>query len=283
LQTAKENLETGFPAEEGFTLWFSQHLVQWHLAGSFSLAIITSLLLMLVVGTLGGLLNGVLVTRGKLAPFIATLGTMVIFRSMIMAFADGSEIRVPPSAAKFQTIGGGGVDLPLLYHTVRGAEGEAIRQPIQLGFPVIVFVACLLLSIVLLNRTRFGRYVFAVGSNEKAAFYSGINVGRVKLWTYALLGACCGIAALLTASRMNSIASGGTGVSLELSAIAAVAIGGTSMRGGSGTILGTLVGVLLLGVIGNMLNMLNVSSHVQGIVTGIIIIAAVLVQRGRKS
>jgi ribose transport system permease protein len=280
VQAAQFDLESGFEVKQTFTLWFAQRLVDWNLAGNFPAAVAAGILLMLLIGLLAGLLNGLLVTRGRLAPFIATLGTMVIFRSMGMAFAEGGEVRVPHSAQGFDRLGGGGVPLPLVYTAGRGAEGEVVHQSVYLGYPVLVFLAMLLIAIVLLNRTRFGRYVYAIGGNEKASFYSGINVDRVKLSTYALLGFCCAVAGLITASRLNSISSGGTGVAMELNAIAAVAIGGTSMRGGSGTLLGTLVGVLLLGVIGNMLNMLNVSSHVQGIVTGIIIITAVLLQRG---
>jgi ribose transport system permease protein len=135
------------------------------------------------------------------------------------------------------------------------------------------------LAHILLTRTRFGRYVVAVGCNERAAVYSAINVKRIKLLTYTLIGFLTGIAAVLLSSRMNSVSSSGTGLYYELDVIAAVVIGGTSMSGGKGTVIGTVVGVLILGVVGNMLNMLQVSTYLQGLVKGLIIIAAVLVQR----
>jgi ribose transport system permease protein len=135
---------------------------------------------------------------------------------------------------------------------------------------------------VVLNRTRFGRYVIAIGANERSAVYSAIAVHRVKLMTYALVGVCSGVAAALLASRMNSISSSQTGSLYELDAIAAVVIGGTRMRGGAGTIIGTLIGVLILGVIGNMLNLLQVSVYWQGLVKGLVIIGAVLLQRAER-
>ena len=131
----------------------------------------------------------------------------------------------------------------------------------------------------MLNRTRYGRYLIAIGCNERAARYSAINVARVKILTYTLSGLLCGIAALSIAARNGSIASSSTGTLYELDAIAAVVIGGTRMRGGSGSILGTLIGVAVLGVIGNMLNFLDVSPYLQGLVKGLIIVAAVLLQR----
>jgi ribose transport system permease protein len=162
---------------------------------------------------------------------------------------------------------------------IRSESPRLFVTPGNGPWPAISFFAIAVLAAVVLRMTRYGRYVIAVGANERAAIYSAVNVDRVKLLTYTLVGGCCGIAALLLASRMNSIASSSAGVLYELDAIAAVAIGGTRMRGGSGSIFGTVVGVLILGVIGNMLGILNVSPYLQGTVKGGIIIAAVLVQR----
>lgn len=231
-------------------------------------AVVAAVAVMLVAGTAAGLLNGTLIAKGKLAPFIATLGAMAAFRSIALAMAGSGEFR---SASKqvFPAIGTGGVPTPFEYTTI--------------GYPVIGFALVALVGHVLLRHTRYGRYVYAIGCNERSAVYSAINVDRVKILTYTLLGVCGGISAMFLASRMNSVASGNTGNLYELDAIAAVVIGGTRMSGGSGTIVGTVIGVLILAVIGNMLNIQNVPSELHGLVKGLIIIAAVLVQRGRAS
>jgi len=132
---------------------------------------------------------------------------------------------------------------------------------------------------VLLNWMRFGRYIFAIGANEQAARYSGVDVERIKILAYVLVGALTGISALLLASHTNSVSSSSTGQLYELDVIAAVVVGGTRMTGGWGTIFGTVVGVMILGVIGNMLNFLDVSIYLQGLVKGGIIIAAAFVQQ----
>ena len=131
------------------------------------------------------------------------------------------------------------------------------------------------------SHARYGRYTIAVGSNETAARYSAINVDRVRIVTYTLIGGCTGISALLLASRMNSIGSADTGQLMELDAIAAVVIGGTRMSGGKGRVWGTVIGVLLLGVITNLLGMADVSVHWQGLVKAAVILLAVLMQRSR--
>jgi ribose transport system permease protein len=233
--------------------WLARLFASVHLGGSEAAGVAIAFVAIVLIALLCGWLNGVLVAKGRIAPFIATLGTMAAFRSLVMVLLDGSEIR-SESPRLFVTPGNG-------------------------PWPAISFFAIAVLAAVVLRMTRYGRYVIAVGANERAAIYSAVNVDRVKLLTYTLVGGCCGIAALLLASRMNSIASSSAGVLYELDAIAAVAIGGTRMRGGSGSIFGTVVGVLILGVIGNMLGILNVSPYLQGTVKGGIIIAAVLVQR----
>jgi ribose transport system permease protein len=156
-------------------------------------------------------------------------------------------------------------------------------QPLVLRWSIIVFIVAAVLAHVVLNRTRYGRYVYAIGSNERAARYSAIAVSRVKLFTYGLIGTLVGVAALMNSSRMNSVSSGQSGSMWELDAIAAVVIGGTRMTGGRGQIWGTVVGLLILGVIGNMLNLLQVSPYLQGLVKGAIIVAAVLLQRGGRT
>jgi ribose transport system permease protein len=242
------------------------------------LAVAAALGVMTLAGTAAGAINGVLVTRGRIAPFIATLGGLAAYRSLALAMVEGGEYR-SASATLFSRLGAGGIPIP--YTNVAPRAPEPI--PLLLPWPVLVFAAAAVAGWVILNHTRLGRYIVAVGCNERAAIYAAIGVDRVKLAAYTLLGFCCGIAAMLLASRMNSVSSSGTGVLYELDVIAAVVIGGTRMRGGSGTIVGTVIGVLILGVIGNMLNLLQVSQYLQGLVKGLIIISAVLLQRAESS
>ena len=242
---------------------------------SESTAILAAVGTMLLGGPLLGALNGLVITKGRITPFIATLGTMVIFRSLSLVFVDGGEYRA--AAAGF----------------------AGLAQPDWMGdwsrrFTALLFFALAIVLGVVLKRTWFGTAVHAVGDNETAARYAGIKLDRVRIATYALCGLMCGIAAFIVSTRMNSIASAQTGQLYELDAIAAVVVGGASMRGGLGSILGTVVGVLILGVVNNMLNMISSSdtlkalglegvniAHLQGLVKGLIIIAAVFVQRSR--
>lgn len=225
----------------------------------------------LLGGPLLGAVNGIAVTLGRIAPFIATLGTMVAFRSIIVAVADGSE--VPSRVSGFGAMGTGGVEVPL----IRSSRGGAVT----LTYPTLAFFGTALLAHLVLTRTAFGRRVYAVGDNPLAARYAGVNVSRVRLGVYMIAGLTCGLAGLLNGSRMSSIASSQTGQLDELDAIAAVVIGGTRIGGGAGSVTGTVIGVVTLAVIQNMLNMLNVSPHLHGLVKGCIILAAVLVQRNR--
>jgi ribose transport system permease protein len=257
-----------------FRMWLAERCVSWNLAGSEGWGVGVAIAAILLAGVLAGLLNGILIAKGRLAPFIATLGAMAAYRSLALSMADGGEFR-SASYKLFKVMGTGGVPLPF-WEVAPG-------MPVSLGYPVLVFAAVAIIAHVLLKKTRYGRYVYAIGCNERAAVYSAISVDRIKILTYTLVGGACGIAGLLLASRMNSVSSSGTGNLYELDAIAAVVIGGTRMNGGSGTIRGTVVGVLILGVIANMLNLLNVSPYLQGLVKGAIIIAAVLLQRGRRS
>ena len=240
-------------------------------------AVLAAIGVMLIGGALAGASNGLLITRGRIAPFIATLGGLAAYRSLALALVDGGEYR-SQSPQYFSRFGSGGIPLDSI-----GLWIIPGRLPLTFPWPVLVFLILAGAGWVLLNWTRFGRYVIAIGSNERAAIYSAIRVDRVKLLTYTLAGFCTGVAAALQASRLNSVSSSGTGVLYELDVIAAVVIGGTRMRGGAGTIAGTVIGVLILGVIGNMLNLLQVSVYYQGLVKGLIIIGAVLLQRGQRS
>jgi ribose transport system permease protein len=210
------------------------------------------------LGALCGLFNGFLVTKGRIAPFIVTLGTMAIFRSLTLYIGNAGQF----------------VSRSSLY-------GDMGMSSI-LGVPtaIWIFFGLAFLLSVLLNRTRFGRYTCAVGSNEKVAKYAAINVSFTRLMSYVITGGMVGVTGILLSSRMNSINSSNTAVSFEMDAIAAVVIGGTPMTGGRGSIWGVVIGAVILGMINNMLNMLSVSAYLQGTVKGLVIIAAVFIQRG---
>tara|TARA_B110000444_G_scaffold217767_1_gene216944 strand:- start:103 stop:846 length:744 start_codon:yes stop_codon:yes gene_type:complete len=213
------------------------------------------------IGALAGMINGLLTTKAKIEAFIVTLGTMGIYRSLVTYMADGGTLSLNFTI--------GDVYSEVYYGTLLG-----------LPYPVWVFLAVAIIGYVLLNMTVFGRHCFAVGSNESVAHYSAINVDRVKTATYILQGLCVSIATIIYVPRLGS-ASGQTGILWELEAIAAVIIGGTMLKGGYGRIWGTVVGALILTLIGNILNLTDaVSNYLNGAVQGIIVIVAVYLQRG---
>ena len=213
------------------------------------------------IGALAGLINGLLTTKAKIEAFIVTLGTMGIYRSLVTYMADGGTLSLSFTI--------GDVYSEVYYGAFLG-----------LPYPVWVFFAVAIIGYVLLNMTVFGRHCFAVGSNESVARYSAIHVDRVKTATYMLQGVCVSIATIIYVPRLGS-ASGQTGILWELEAIAAVIIGGTMLKGGYGRIWGTVVGALILTLIGNILNLTDaVSNYLNGAVQGIIVIVAVYLQRG---
>ncbi|MET1014361.1 MAG: ABC transporter permease [Paenisporosarcina sp.] len=221
--------------------------------GSILVAIFTACL----VGSLAGLLNGLMVAKGRIASFIATLGMMAAARSIALYIAEGGSVS----------------------GEVSGFTAIANSDVWLIDYPIIIFLIMTALVYVLMHKTRFGRYVYAIGSNEKAALLSAIRVDRVKIGVYTLVGLLVSVAAIIETSRLNSISSSSSGVQYELDAIAAVIIGGTRMTGGKGKIIGTFFGVLILGILNNMMNLTNVSPHLQGFVKGLIIIVAVLFQK----
>jgi ribose transport system permease protein len=221
-------------------------------------AIVAAWVAAIAMGAACGFFNGFLVTKGSIAPFIVTLGTMAIFRSLTLYIGNAGQF-----ISKSSSYGDMGMS-------------SIVGVPTAIW---IFFVLAFLLS-VLLNRTRFGRYSCAIGANEKVAKYSAINVDFTRLMSYVITGVMVGVTGLLLSSRMNSVNSSNTGVNFEMDAIAAVVIGGTPMTGGRGTIWGVVIGAIILGMINNMLNMLSVSAYLQGTVKGLVIIAAVFIQRG---
>jgi ribose transport system permease protein len=227
--------------------------------GSQWLAFFFALACGLGVGLVGGVLSGWLSTVFNIAPFITTLGFMGMYRSLALYTGDGGEFRVTGGISSFSGFG----------------TGMVWGVPV----PSLIFILLAVFFGVILNWTRFGRYVCAVGSNEKVAAYAAIKVGRVRTLTYVICGLTVALAAFLLGGRMNSINSTNAGTLYELDAIAAVVIGGTAMTGGSGSMAGTVIGALMLGIINNMLNMWGVSAYLQGTVKGLVIVLAVLVQR----
>lgn len=213
----------------------------------------------LVSGAVAGAVNGLLVSLGKIPPFIATLGTLSIFRSLALYFADAGTV--------------------LSQNSCYRGVGSFVFLGIPL--PTLVLLVLTIVLGVMLRNTRFGRHVCAVGSNEKVAVYSAIPTGRVKFYTYLLIGITAGISAFLFGSRLNSVSSTSAGLSYELDAIAAVIIGGSSMSGGKASIAGTFAGILILGIVSNVLDMWGISVNLQGLVKGLVIIIAVLIQRVR--
>jgi ribose transport system permease protein len=238
-------------------------------------AVLAAIVVTLIVGVIAGFLNGLLIAKGRLAPFIATLGALVAYRSAAGWIANGGQF-FSHGSDLFAKLGRG---IPIPHTNI----SRSIRRTIPFEFPyaILLWLVVAVLGAILINRTRLGRYIIAIGNNERAARYSAISVDRVKIIAYSLLGLLAGLAALTEAARYTSINSASTGSLKELDAIAAAVIGGTRMEGGSGSIFGAVIGALLLGVIRNVIVMLGVNSQAQGLVMGCIIIAAALVQRGK--
>jgi ribose transport system permease protein len=228
----------------------------------------------IAIGLACGTLNGLLVTAGRLPAFIATLGGLSAYRSITLALADGGELRANATEV-LTTIGRGGI--PVIPGSWMGRDAALV-----LYWNIILFFAIAVIGEIILSRTRFGRHVVAVGGNETAARYSAIPVGRVRLITYIVIGGLSAVAGLMLTARNNSMSSSQLGLLMELDAIAAVVIGGTSMAGGKGRVWGTVLGVLILAIINNMLVVAEVSPYWQGCVKGAIIVLAVLIQRGKR-
>ena len=222
---------------------------------------ILAILIALGLGLILGLVNGILITKGKLAPFIVTLATMTIFRGLTLVYMDGRPIAGPKDDFAFQFLG----------------KGQFFGIPFQ----VILFIIAYLILWILLTKTSYGRKIYAVGGNEKASFISGIKIDKVKILVYVISALMAVLSGLVLTSRLNS-AQPTAGSAYEMDAIAAVVLGGTSMTGGSGSLTGTLIGILILGVLNNGLNLLGVSSFYQQIVKGVVILIAVLIDRKRN-
>ncbi len=223
----------------------------------------------LAIGTLVGLINGVLVTRFKVAPFVATLGMMYVARGSAMLIADGKTFPRLQGSLELGNTGFSRVGL-----------GRILGVPMGVWIMVVVAV----LAFLLLSRTPFGRWVYAVGGNARAAELSGVPVPRVQRWVYILSGFTASIVGLVIASELTA-ATPQTGESYELNAIAAVVIGGAALSGGRGTVRGTLIGAFVIGFLSDGLVSVGVSTFWQMVIKGLVIISAVALdqfQQGMK-
>jgi len=231
------------------------------LAASIGLPLWMCVLSGALAGLLCGCLSGFLVTRAAIPPFIATLGLMMSVRGINLVLTDGR-------ALYFQ-------DYPTFRMLAQGRLFDVIP------YPVVYFAVIALISAYILKRTVIGRYIYAVGSSEDAAHLSGIKVDKVKMFVYSFCGLLTGIAGVILTSRLNS-GQPTVGVGYELEAIAAVIIGGTSLMGGIGTIGGTIIGALIMGILKNGLNLMGVSQFWQMVAMGIVIVAAVYLDTLRR-
>lgn len=214
----------------------------------------------LFIGVLFGVISGLLVTAGKIQPFIATLVTQIVFRGFTMIFTEGKPISNLGGSFFFKFIG----------------KGRLFGIP----FPVVLFIVTFFIMWFVLEKTTFGRRLYATGSNAAAAKLAGVNINKTKVIAYAISGGMAALSGLVLLSRLGS-AQPRAGEGYELDAIAAVAVGGTSMNGGRGRLWGTFVGILIIAVLNNGLNILGVSSYWQEVVKGVVILVAVLSDKNR--
>ncbi|MEN4099856.1 MAG: ABC transporter permease [Anaerolineaceae bacterium] len=213
----------------------------------------------LMIGAACGFVNGALIARFKIPPFIATLGMMTAARGLALLYSDGRPVSGTHAAYNF--IG----------------QGEVIGIPI----PILILAGVAVATHIMLTSTRFGRYIYAIGGNEQAARVSGLSIGWVKVGIYTIAGLLSGLAGIVLSSRISS-GQPGLGVGYELDAIASAVIGGTSFSGGVGTVWGTIIGALIIGVLNNGLDLLNVSAYWQQIVKGAIIVVAIIIDERKN-
>ena len=251
-------LTGGIDLSVGSILAFSGAVAASCLASGQSM--IVTVILTLIIGAGVGLLNGIIISKGKLQPFIATLATMTILRGATLVFTDGKPISVGTSegAMAFGKIGGG---------TMLG-----------IPTPVVIMIVVFLICYYILHQTKIGRHTYALGGNEEATKLSGLNTDKIKIFVYTISGVLSAIAGIIITARLFS-AQPNAGSGYELDAIAAVVLGGTRLAGGKGKISGTIIGALIIGILSNALNLLNVSSYFQMIAKGVVILIAVLLDR----
>jgi inositol transport system permease protein len=219
--------------------------------------LIVSVLAACAVGGLVGLINGTLVAKTRIPPFIATLGTYTAIRGVALLYTGGRPIS----------------DLTDAYNFI--GQGDVFGLPV----PIIILVSMAVVTHILYAHTKFGKYIYAIGGNEQAARVSGIDASKYKMLIYVYAGFLAGLAGLVVSSRIGS-GQPGLGVGYELDAIAAAVIGGSSLSaGGIGTVAGTVIGALIIGVLNNILDLMNVSAYWQQIIKGCIIVGAVILDQ----
>ncbi len=248
----------------GFSAVVTASLVQqiaWKeaLYPGFQAPAIVAVMAGISVGIILGAVNGSLIAFFRIPPFIATLGMMTIARGFAYIYSNGRPVST--LSPEFLWIGGGDIS--------------------GIPVPIIVFGIVILLTHLMLNYTRFGRHVYAIGGNETAARVSGVNLGRTKVLIYAFSGLMAGLGGVVLTARVQS-ATPALGMGYELDAIAAAVIGGTSFAGGIGTVWGTVIGALIIGVMNNGLDLLNVSPFYQQVVKGVIIIVAIIIDERKN-
>ncbi|MBS4538848.1 ribose ABC transporter permease [Clostridium sp. D2Q-11] len=254
-------LTGGIDLSVGSTVAFSGAIAASLIAGGYN--VFLSILIALSIGALIGLINGIIISKGKVQPFIATLATMTLIRGATLVFTDGRPIGV-------------------------GFEGPAeifnfIGSGYFLGIPIPIYLMILVFAIAyyILRQTRLGRYVYSLGDNEEATKLSGINTNKIKTSVYMISGLLAALTGIIITARLSS-AQPTAGDGYELDAIAAVVLGGTSLAGGVGSIFGTVIGALIIGILSNALNLMNVSSYYQLMAKGLVILIAVLLDRKEK-
>ena len=225
----------------------------------YNLPLPIALLMGLLVGLLVGMFNGAVISKTTIPAFIVTLATMNIAKGLAYEYTGGSPVRVVTK--EWQFLGAGYVGI--------------------FPTPVVILVIVLIITAIIMNKTKMGRHMYAVGGNQQAAEFSGIKVEKVKFFVHAFSGLMAGLAGIVLASRMYS-GQPTAGDGAEMDAIAAVVVGGTSMAGGSGKIGGTIIGGLIIGVLNNGLNLLNVNSFWQYVVKGVVILLAVFLDYFRN-
>ncbi len=225
--------------------------------------VVFTIIVAIAIGAAAGIFNGLIITKGKVQPFIATLATQILLRGATLVFTDGRPIAVAGESISkfFKALG----------------PGKIFEIPI----PVIIMIVIFAIIYYILNNTRFGRHIYAVGGNEKASRLSGVNTDKIKVLAYTISGVLAAVAGIIMTSRLSS-AQPTAGDGYELDAIAAVVLGGTSLTGGQGSVIGTIIGALIIGILNNALNLMDVQSYYQTIAKGLVILAAVLIDRKKS-
>lgn len=216
----------------------------------------------IVFGGILGTANGLMITKMKLPPFIATLGTMMLCQGFALIVTEGKVYNLPSS------------EFPFFTGLVQGSLIGRVIPGLDISNAIILFIFLALAAYFILNRTILGKYIFAIGSNEEAVRLSGINADKYRVIVYIAAGVCSGIAGVLMAARLTSVQPG-IGTGYEMNAIAATVLGGTPLSGGEGSVLGTVIGVLTLTILLNGMRLMGINTNWQTVMTGIVVVAAV--------